>query len=440
MRRADRGVANILVIILVAFGIGALVMGYLAQAELSRAEQETKRITGDPAHPEIVGLKDQQVEREKAATGRIKELIELAGWPREQINETEVDGVLDEMTKSRIDHLEKRKKEMGLTAPETPSVADLFAQDKTFRDGSTTMEKILQAGETRLGILKGDLQRAQHQLETAQSGAKAAADRQTAILDLKAKEAGILQNGDEATKREGVKQLSDRLAAVTDSYGQAEARKKAQLDAVKDQQKTKDKEMTDTTNRLMGEISRTIQALEEIQKKEAVVRDVTRPQGSIVNPQADGRSCYLSLGEKDGLFLGQKFRVFRKGFGGQNVWKGEIEVKRILGDSTLCSVTGLYNRADPIIEGDLIYNPLYNGGKNRVIVILGDFEGTGIGKEEFLRRVKQYGARVDEKLTWETDYVVLGANVDQGSAQYKEGALIGVPFLPIQQILQYLGD
>ncbi len=436
MRRADRGVANILVIILVAFGIGALVMGYLAQAELSRAQQETDRIN-DP----VAGLLKHAKDREGASRDRTKELIELAGWPREQFNpDADMDTILDEMTKNRIDHLEKRKVDMGIVPPETPSIPDLFAGDKTYRDGSTTMEKILQAAETRLGILKGDLQRAQHQLETAQSGAKAAADRQTAILDLKSKEAEALQNGNEATKREGVKQLSDRLAAVTDSYGQAEARKKAQLDAVKDQQKTKDRELTDTTNRLMGEISRTIQSLEEIQKKEAVVRDVTRPQGSIVNPQADGRTCYLSLGEKDGLFLGQKFRVFHKGFAGQNAWKGEIEVKRVMGDSTLCSVTALFNRADPIIEGDLIYNPLYNGGKHRVIVILGDFEGTGISKEEFLRRAKWYGARVDEKITWETDYVMLGANVDQGSALYKEGALIGVPFLPIQQILQYLGD
>lgn len=434
MRRSDRGVANILVIMLVAGGIVAMVLGYLAQAEANHVAEEINR---------YAALSAQEEARKKAAFERIKEVIALAGWPREPFNaENDFDTVFDEVQKHRITHLEKRKDRMGnnVLPDGVATIADLFQGDRAARNGTTTFERIAAVSESYVGILEGTLRQAEYQLATVQASAKAAQDRMNAILELKSKEIEILQKGDEATKREGVEQLNKRHQEMSDSYSQAQTRKEQQRDAVKDQYKTREKEMSDTVNRLMGEISRTIQQLEEIQKKEAVARDITRPQGTVVNPQADGRTCYISLGEGAGLFLGQKFRVFRKGFAGQNVWKGEIEVKRVLPDASLCSVTGMFNRADPIIEGDLIYNPLYNGGTPRTVVLMGDFEGVGISKDEFTRRVRMHGGQVAEKIDWNTDFVVVGANVDTGSAAYKEGALIGVPFVPVQQVLQYLGD
>ncbi len=434
MRRSDRGVANVLVIVLVAGGIVAMVLGYLAQAEANQIAADIARLTAQKADEDA---------RQKAAFDRTKELLALAGWPKEPFNpENDFDSAFDELQKLRISQLEKRKDPMGLggALPDAASIPELFQGDRAERDGTTTAEQVAAVAAAQVGILEGALHQAEAEAAAAQSAAKAGQDRMNAILELKSKEIEILQKGDEATKREGVEQLNARFQAVSDEYSQTQTRKEQQRDAVKDQYKTKEGEMTKTVNSLMGEISRTIQELETIQKKEAVVRDITRPQGSIVNPQADNRTCYVNLGERDGLFLGQKFRVFRKGFAGQNVWKGEIEVKRILGDTSLCSVTGLFNRADPLIEGDAIYNPLYNRGTPRTVVLLGDFEGVGISKDEFTRRVRMHGGSVGEKIDWNTDFVVLGANVDTGSAAYKEGALIGVPFVPVQQVLQYLGD
>ncbi|GEM_PF-4286682 len=434
MRRSDRGVANVLVIMLVAGGIVAMVLGYLAQAEANQVDQEIKRLAVRSAEEDA---------RKKAAFDRMKELIALAGWPKEPFNaENDFDTVFDELQKHRIMHLEKRKDRMGNTQlPDgAQTIADLFQGDKAGRNGTTTLERIAAVSEAYVGVLEGTLRQAEYQLATVQTAAKGAQDRMNAVLELKSKEIEILQKGDEGTKREGVEQLNKRFQTVSDDYSQAQTRKEQQRDAVKDQYKTKEKEMSDTVNRLMGEISRTIQQLEEVQKKEAVSRDITRPQGAIVNPQADGRTCYINLGEGAGLFLGQKFRVFRKGFAGQNVWKGEIEVKRVMADASLCSVTGIFNRADPIIEGDSIYNPLYNEGKPRTLVLMGEFEGVGISKDEFVRRVRMHGGQVVEKIDWNTDFVVVGASVDTGSAAYKEGALIGVPFVSVQQVLQYLGD
>ncbi|MEK7866226.1 MAG: hypothetical protein AAB434_06045 [Planctomycetota bacterium] len=434
MRRSDRGVANVLVIMLVAAGIVAMVLGYLAQAEANQVAQEIDR---------LAARSKQEEARKKAAYDQLNDLIAKAGWPRTPFNaENDFDTVFDELQKHRIMHLEKRKDRLGLTQlPDSATtIADLFQGDKAGRNGSTTLERIVAISESYVGVLEGTLRQAEYQLATVQASAKSAQDRMNAILEMKSKEIEVLQKGDEATKREGVEQLTKRHQDISDSYSQAQTRKEQQRDAVKDQYKTKEAEMTKDVNRLMGEISRTIQQLEEIQKKEAVVQDITRPQGAVVNPQADGRTCYINLGEAAGLFLGQKFRVFHKGFAGQNVWKGEIEVKRVMADTSLCSVTAMFQRNEPIIEGDLIYNPLYNGGTPRTVVLLGEFEGVGISKDEFVRRVRMHGGQVVEKIDWNTDFVVLGANVDTGSAAYKEGALIGVPFVPVQQVLQYLGD
>lgn len=434
MRRRDRGVTNVLVIMLVAAGIVAMVLGYLAQAEANQVAADIKR---------VIALKNAQDARQKAAYERTKELIALAGWPKDPFNaEHDFETVYDEIQKHRISHLEKRKEVMGLTQlPDgAGTIPELFLGERQTRNGTTTMESILAAAVAQIGILEGTLHQAEAQLEAAKATTKAAQDRMNVILELKEKEIRILQKGDEESKREGLEQLNKRYQEVSNNYSQQKTRKQQQRDQIKDQYVTREKEMTDTINKLMGEISRTVQQLEEIQKKEAVVRDITRPQGAVINPQADGRTCYINLGERAGLFLGQKFRVFRKGFAGQNVWKGEIEVKRIMGDTSLCSVTAHFNRADPIIEGDHIFNPLYNRGTPRTIVLLGEFEGVGISKDEFVRRVRMHGAQIVEKVDWNTDFVVLAANVDTGSSVYKEGALIGVPFVPVQQVLPYLGD
>jgi hypothetical protein len=102
-----------------------------------------------------------------------------------------------------------------------------------------------------------------------------------------------------------------------------------------------------------------------------------------------------------------KFKVFEKGKGGEKLFKGWIKIVDAQKDISKFSVTTLDNAFNPIVSGDLIASDLYDPEKQVVFVFLGVLPGR-YNKEEASRLLTELGVRVDEKVTPDTDFLVVG--------------------------------
>jgi len=153
--------------------------------------------------------------------------------------------------------------------------------------------------------------------------------------------------------------------------------------------------------------------------------------GLVVRAQPGTKECYINLGHKDRVTAGLTFSVHDPRIGVKLPTetdlnktntdpdlggKASIEILQVTGENeSLCRITYV-RRGQVILPGDLIANLFYQQNKNKKFhfVIFGDFDLDGDGvataaeRERLVRLINTWGGVVDEKITPNTDYLVLG--------------------------------
>jgi len=130
--------------------------------------------------------------------------------------------------------------------------------------------------------------------------------------------------------------------------------------------------------------------------------------------RADG-ICYLDKGTADSVQRGMTFAVYPAQAAGTTdaKSKGSIRVTRPLVDISECVIVE-DTPANPIVQGDIISNIANQASRVRVFVVAGVFDlhdtgqATGRDAEEVRNVIRQAGGKVADKITVQTDYVVLG--------------------------------
>jgi len=158
-----------------------------------------------------------------------------------------------------------------------------------------------------------------------------------------------------------------------------------------------------------------------------------RPDGSVVAAEsATAGFVVIDRGSKHNLRRGSRFTVFSQR-AGKNVVKGLIEVVRMDERLATCRVLDEKNRNDPLIDGDLIHNPVWDADRVRTFSIRGDF--LRFSRGELTRFIETSGGRVDADLKSGTDYLVAGSAAEQ----WTESAVkLGVSILSEDQLLDYI--
>jgi hypothetical protein len=197
------------------------------------------------------------------------------------------------------------------------------------------------------------------------------------------------------------------------------------------------KEKDDEIAKLMERKARLEAEMASSGKEEKVgkvqLSDYDVPKGKVVRVDWSGKMPYINLGSADGVKEQLTFSVYGRSADGKvdKTPKGSVEVVKVLG-SHLAQARVSYMRdlgADPIQEGDLVYNPAWNPSRKTHVAIAGivDFSGEESGTladqvrnlREFLSNLERQNIVVDAYLdlrsntikgpgmTLKTDYLIL---------------------------------
>lgn len=277
--------------------------------------------------------------------------------------------------------------------------------------------KALESRDAEIASLKSTLDLANKSRDEAQAQLLASVQRQ------------------EAVKKEQAATI-DRLNAEIAGY-------KAELDRYRDGVEETKTFMTGEVTRVKAESETSISSLqaqaEKLEQENLVLRDQVRAlrgertketlrpadeatlvDGRVVGVNRAARQVYIDLGRRNRLVVGLAFEVFDAGTSVQLDEKGAypqgkatVEVIRVDESTALCRILR-ERKGSPIIEGDLLVNAVYDPKKTYTFTVFGNFDTNGDGistpqeTQEIKSLIANWGGRVADDITGDTDFVVLG--------------------------------
>jgi hypothetical protein len=132
-----------------------------------------------------------------------------------------------------------------------------------------------------------------------------------------------------------------------------------------------------------------------------------QPKGKVTRLEGT-TTAYINLGRLDLVRTGLSFSVFSVGAYKANAErKASVEVIDVIADHlSKVRITDIRSAArDPIITGDLLYNPAWSPGMREHVAVAGLIDLTGDGRDgtqEFIRTLEKQGVSVDAYLDTKT--------------------------------------
>ncbi len=399
MSRASRGISIIWAILSVALALGASVTAFLQYLEVQTHKEWKKRAETEAAAFEK--------ERRETQFREIQEVCRLIGFTFEQ--ESDIEKTLG----AAKDRVEAKKVQYVLPGR------------------AMAMWEIIHAAEINYTA-------AVHRNDTAKQFKSES--------DVAAKSSQDVLNNYGRLKDEEINDLQASLTRVTDvqtedvrRYELRKSTLEAEIGKLTQARTDLGKAHSAETLDLNNKVNSVDTALRELVKQEAIFHDLTEIQGRIVDPHQDEKFAFINLGSRDRLVRGLKLVVFVREPGGNVRWKGEVEVKEIYAESAKVSITETVDRFDPIIEGDVVFNPLFSTSRPKKVAFVGEFGKTKYSKEAAAIRIRNLGSIVQDQVTDETDFVIVGDSY-QSDANFEKAQLLSAPWRPHFEIFRFLGD
>jgi hypothetical protein len=152
------------------------------------------------------------------------------------------------------------------------------------------------------------------------------------------------------------------------------------------------------------------------------VVNVGEPDGQVIRVNGATGELYINLTKKDRVLPGMTFTVYdprlgvRFGTDDAALGNGSIEVLEVGDVNTLCRITRV-TKDRAIQANDLIANLVYHNDRTRKFrfTIYGDFDLDGDGvataaeRDRLISMIIRWGGQVDDDVTSQTDYLVIGA-------------------------------
>lgn len=222
------------------------------------------------------------------------------------------------------------------------------------------------------------------------------------------------------------------LAAARDGFRKGLAAKDAQLSrAVAGQTDALDKNRTqistltqqvDDAQQLVrqrdGQIEQYLKIIADLRglkarPGEAMMR---KPDGKIAKVLAEQQVVYINLGEKDRVTPGLPFTVYssQTGVPEDGEGKAQIVINNVFSTISECRIVQA-KKDDPIIEGDLVANVVFDPTRTYNFVVQGEFDLYGEGRpdpaatQRVRSMIERFGGKVVDEVAVTTDFVVVGA-------------------------------
>jgi len=292
---------------------------------------------------------------------------------------------------------------------------------RTFEDLLRDGQARYQALETQFVATKARLDETEKKLKTSEEALAAANAKYQEELAKAAKQnqtdfSGFVKSTDDL--RAQLRQIDDTMNKDKQKYADDMAKVK------KDMEK-KDKEMA----KLKSRLNERDKELVQLKQKSGEAPKDWRTDWRIVYMDRQGTQPYINLGSADNVTPQLTFNVHGVGPDGKPLpqSKGTVEVVNVISDHlSQVRITGWRDREkDPIIKGDVLFNPVWDPTHKKHVAIAGTIDLTGEGRNnivEFIRQLEKRNIVVDAYLdlkdknptirgpgiSYQTDYLILG--------------------------------
>jgi hypothetical protein len=140
-----------------------------------------------------------------------------------------------------------------------------------------------------------------------------------------------------------------------------------------------------------------------------------KPDGKIILIDDQAQVVHLNIGIEDHVYQGLTFTVYDRGASipADGKGKAEIEVFDLAKTYSAARITKSKLNS-PILQGDLVANLIWDPDRTNVFVVAGDFDLDnngqidGNGPDKIKKLIEKWGGRVDNTISIDTNYLVLG--------------------------------
>ncbi len=155
--------------------------------------------------------------------------------------------------------------------------------------------------------------------------------------------------------------------------------------------------------------------LESIKKPLGVEVVAYKPDARILRIDNQANVVYLNVGRSDHVYRGLTFSVYDRSAPIPEDGKGkaEIEVYQVE-DNVSAAKINESSRKNPIVPEDIVANLIWDSKTSNRFIVAGafDIDGNGAidsdGLDRIVRLIRRWGGRIVDKVTIETDFIVLG--------------------------------
>jgi hypothetical protein len=235
------------------------------------------------------------------------------------------------------------------------------------------------------------------------------------------KEQTLLAEKDKLTK-----QVADIEQKYNENKALLEQTTSEQVKTLRDQLQ----QASDEMKALNGRLQRTQEELKVAQddlksEKEKLSKIEPGPNSEVLAQQPDGKIIliddqaqvvHLNIGIDDHVYQGLTLTVYDRGTSIPEDGKGKAEVEVFDVAKTYSAARIIQSElTEPILQGDLVANLIWDADRTNVFVIAGDFDldNDGAidnnGADKIKTLIENWGGRVDDTITIDTDFVVLGS-------------------------------
>jgi hypothetical protein len=141
-----------------------------------------------------------------------------------------------------------------------------------------------------------------------------------------------------------------------------------------------------------------------------------KPDGKIILVDDQAQVVHLNIGKEDHVYPGLTFTVYDRGASIPPDGKGKAEIEVFDLAKTYCSARITKSKINnPILPGDIVANLIWDPDRTNVFVVAGDFDLDnsgqidGNGPDKIKELIEKWGGRVDNAISVDTNYLVLGA-------------------------------
>ncbi len=435
---SQRGISMILVVIVVIVTIILAITSLLMYARLQHLEQVQKQLKE---------IKVEEQARTQALIRRIQSELQASGlYQQENILELPEARPAEEFRKradqawapmpEKLAYYDSKKDEI---AKKEQEIADARKNYKI----NETLQSLVESAAVRLMYVKNLNDQLKLQLQIAETHAKAVTEMKVPVTTRKIEYKTFLtQQIADVNKK--IQEEDQRFAARQQELTAARDTATQGIDA--ENQRYYQWEL-DIRNRIT-ELRR---QLEELKIKEIVKYDVNTVHGKVLRPDVPNKTAFIDIGSRDRVVPGLKFLAAKRGDQGKFVYKAELEVKKVWPTHAEVSVTRIFDKNVPVIDGDLIVNPLFNTRRAIVVAFAGEEQPVRLRPawdvKEATRRILEIGTEVRTTVTLDVDYVIftealtgVGAKTPAQYPNFLRAATLGVPYEEAAEIFRFLGD